>query len=128
MHASRGFSLVEVVISICIIGAILILLQSVVRTGVLVRTAKNEGVALSIARNELESVRSSGYSALPGSGSFSDSLLSTLPSGATTTLTVSAYNAKTKQVTVTVVWRDPGNTASTTVSLDTLITQTGGLP
>ena len=122
-----GFSLIEIVVSLAIFSALLILLQAVIRDGTLVRTSKNQGIALSIARTKLESLRSDGYVALPASGSFSDSLLDTLPQ-ATTTLTVSTYNAKTKQITVRVLWQETGRTASSTVSLSTLITETGGLP
>ncbi len=128
IHPARGFSLIEVVVSLFIMSVMLLLLQSVIRSGVLVRTSKSQGIALSIARNKLESLRGGGYAALPPNGSFPDSLMSTLPPGATTTLTVSAYNAKTAQVTVGVVWLDAGASASSTVSLSTLITQTGGLP
>ncbi|HVB20155.1 MAG TPA: type II secretion system protein [Candidatus Paceibacterota bacterium] len=128
MATSRGFTLIEVIVSLFIMGVMLLLLQSVIQSGVLARTTKNQGIALSIARNELESLRGGGYAALPPSGSFPDSLMSTLPQGATTTLTVSAYNTKTAQVTVSVVWQDAGASASSTVSLSTLITQTGGLP
>lgn len=128
MNSVRGFSLIEVIISIFIMGVMLLLMQAVILSGVLVRTSKNQGVALAIARNELESLRTGGYATLPANGSFSDILLSTLPRAATTTLTTSAYNAKTKQVSVSVVWLEPGSTASSTVSLSTLITQTGGLP
>ncbi|OYV63687.1 MAG: hypothetical protein B7X03_00810 [Parcubacteria group bacterium 21-58-10] len=123
-----GFTLIEVIVSIFILGILLMLLQSVIQSSVLVRTSKNESIALSIARNEIESVRAGGYTALPVSGPFSDSLLSTLPPAATATLTVSAYNAKTAHVTASVVWQDAGARASSTVSLSTLITQTGGLP
>lgn len=128
MNSARGFSLIEVIVSIFIVGVILLMVQAVARSSVLVRTSKNQGIALAIARNELEGLRAGGYATLPSSGSFSDGLLSALPSAATTTLAVSAYNAKTAQVTVSVVWRDPGSAASSTVSLSTLITQTGGLP
>lgn len=128
MSPLRGFSLIEVIISIFVMGVMLILLQAVVHSGVLVRTSKNQGIALSIARNELETLRIGGYAALPVSGSFSDSLMSTLPQAATTMLTVTPYNAKTKQVVVSVEWLDPGASASSTVSLATLVTETGGLP
>ncbi len=127
-HHRRGFSLIEVIVSIFIMGVMLLLLQAVLRAGTLTQTSKNQGIALSIARNELEILRTGGYSALPPSGSFADSLLNTLPGVATTTLAVSAYNARTAQVTASVIWMDPGSTASSTVSLETLITQTGGLP
>ncbi|MDB5244448.1 MAG: hypothetical protein JWN18_318 [Parcubacteria group bacterium] len=106
----------------------LLLLQAVTRNNVLVRTGRYEGIALSIARNKLESVRSGGYTSVPATGSFSDSLTSSLPLGATALITTSAFNAKTKQVTIDVSWRDSNLTSTTSVSLSTLITQVGGLP
>lgn len=124
----RGFGLVEVIVSIFIIGVMLILLQAVIRSGTLVRNSKNQGIALAIARNKIENLRLGGYSYIPSGGSFYDPLLDSLPRAATTTLSVSAYNAKTKQVSISIIWLDSGYAASSTVSLSTLITQTGGLP
>lgn len=128
MHYRRGFSLVEVVVSILIFGAMLVLLHSVANSSLTVRTTKDRGIALSIARNKIEALRTGGYAAVPGSGTFTDSLLSLLPPAATTTLTTSDYNAKMKQVQVTVTWRDAGATASSSVSLTTFITQVGSVP
>lgn len=126
-NKSRGFSLIEVTVSIFVVGVMLLLLQALLQSGTLLRISKSQGIALSIAQNKLESLRADGYAALPASGTFSDSLISTLPAAATTTLTVSVYNAETKQASASVVWRDPGAAASSTVSLSTLITETGGL-
>lgn len=128
MSVPRGFSLIEVTISIFIMSVMLLLLQSIIRSNVLVQTSKNQSIALSIARNKIESLRIGGYAALPASGSFSDSLISTLPLAATTTLTVTTYNARTKLVSTSVLWRDRGSTSSSTVSLSTLLIETGGLP
>lgn len=128
MTRFRGFSLIEVTVSIFIVGVMLLLLQALLQSGALIRMSKHQSIALSIAQNKLESLRADGYTTLPSSGTFSDSLISTLPIAATTTLTVSVYNAETKQVSVSVVWQDPGSAASSTVSLSTLITETGGLP
>ncbi len=110
------------------LGVMLIMLQAILQSATLVRVSKNQGIALSIAKNELEYVRSLGYALLPGYTTFSDSLVSTLPTAATTTFAVSTYNTKAKQVTVSVVWLDPGSSASSTVTLSTIIAQTGGLP
>lgn len=128
MNGSRGFALVEVVVSILVVGAIILLMHAVILSGSLVKSSKNQNIALSIVRSKLEALRAGGYAALPANGPFTDSLLATLPQAATTTLTVATYDAKTKRVTVNVIWRDPNAAASSTVSLDTLITQTGGLP
>ena len=128
MKTSRGFSLIEVIVSVFIVGVMLTLLQAIIRSSVLVRTSKNQGIALAIARNELENLRTGGYATLPSNGSFSNNLIEMLPQAATTTLTVSTYNPKTQKVIVSVTWLDSGATASSTVTLSTLITQTGGLP
>jgi prepilin-type N-terminal cleavage/methylation domain-containing protein len=127
MTKSRGFTLIEVSISIFIIGIMLLIAQAVIQSSTLVRASKNQGIALSIARNEIEILRAGGYEALPVSGSFLNDLLNTLPS-ATAERTVTEYNEKTKQVTVGVVWREPNSSTSSVVSLSTLITQVGGLP
>lgn len=123
--SARGFSLIEIIVSLFIISILIIASQTILFGTPLTQLAKDQDIALTIARNELESVRSGGYDSVPATGSFSDSLLSSLTSGAGT-ITVSAYNAKTKHVTVTVTWSERGKSQS--VSLDTLVTQTGGLP
>jgi len=63
---------------------------------------------------------------VPTSGPFTSGDMVTLPSGAGAII-VSDYNAKTKQVVVTVSWQKPG-LAARTISLATLITEVGGLP
>ena len=105
----------------------MLLFQSVIRAGILARVSSNQGIALAIVRNELEILRAGGYDALPSSGSFSNELLNSLPGSAVATRVVTAYNAQTKQVSVSVEWRDAGSPASSTVSLQTLITETGGI-
>lgn len=128
MKASRGFTLVEVIISVFMLGVMLIMLQAVLHSATLIRISKNQGIALSIAKNELEYARSLGYASLPTYTTFRNTLMSTLPQAATTTFTVSIYNPKAKQITVSVIWLDPGSTASSTITLSTIVAQTGGLP
>lgn len=128
MSTTRGFSLVEIVVSLFILGIMLLLLHAVIQSSALVKNSKNYGIALSIARDKIESVRAGGYAAVPQNGTFLNTLVSTLPRAATTTLAVSAYNAKTKQVIISIIWLEPSSTASSTISLTTLITETGGLP
>lgn len=126
MRSARGFSFIEIMVALFIMSMMLLLFQAVLRSGMLVTSTQNQDTALTIARNEIEKVRAEGYAAVPASGSFSDTLLTTLPSGSAA-LTTSVYNAKTKSVTVSVSWQERNKTASSSVSLSTLITQIGGL-
>jgi|SRR3989344_448817 len=121
----RGFSLLEIVISIGIIGIALVASEALVHAVPLARQTNHEDLALTIATNEMGALRSLGYGSLPSSGSFSDPLLTSLPSGAGM-LAISAFNAKTKQASVTVSWQEPGSAARSIV-LSTLVTETGGL-
>ncbi len=122
----RGFSLIEAVLAVGLLGVILVIFQGTLRNMPLIKYAKNQDLALKIASSELESLRAGGYAALPVSGTFSDPLISSLPSGAGA-VTVTAYNAETKQVIVTVSWREEGRTSDSSVALTTLVTEIGGL-
>lgn len=122
--APRGFSLIEVVISLFIVTVTITLAGEMLTLMSLSRHAKNQALALSIARNEISILRAAGYDTMPASGSFSDTQLSSLQNGAGA-LAVSDYNAQTKQVTATVSWLE--KSATTSVSMTTLVTKTGGL-
>lgn len=122
----KGFSLIEIVVSLFVIGIVILLGSAILRAAPLSRHAKYEGVAASIATDELETVRSLGYDNVPASGAFTDALMSELPQGAGA-IAVSDFNLKTKAVTVTVSWVEAGATASSSVALSTLITSIGGL-
>ncbi len=124
--SKRGFTLIEAVIALFLLGLILLIFQGTLRNMPLIKYAKNQDIALKIASSELESLRAGGYAALPVSGSFSDPLIATLPSGAGG-VSVTTYNAETKQVTVTVTWREAGKETDSSVTLTTLMTEIGGL-
>lgn len=123
---NNGFSLLEVAISLFIIGLILVLYQAVLGNVRLIQYTKDQEIALRVANNKIEELRAVGYDALPASGSFSDSQLSAL-SAAAATMAVTDYNATTKKVLVTIQWKEAGGTAAKNISLTTLITKTGGL-
>lgn len=122
----KGSTLIEALIALLIMGGMLVLFQIATQQVPLSRQTSNEDTALRVARTKIESVRALGYANIPASGTFSDPTLTTLPS-ATATLTVSEYNVKTKEVEVTIVWREPNASSDSTVSLTTLITEAGGL-
>lgn len=121
---NSGFSIIEVVITIAMVGLMLVVYQTSANTVVLNKGSNYQEIALRIASSKLQTLRTQPYASLPASGAFADSLLSSLPQGQGT-LTVTDYNAKTKQIKATVSWRNPkGKTQQ--VNLETLITQ-GGL-
>lgn len=123
---NKGFTLIEVLISIFVVGVLVALYGVGVMTTSLTREAAHQDIALHAASQQLESLRMGGYAALPASGSFSNAQITQLPSGSGA-MTVGALNAKTKQVAVTVSWQE-GSRGSRSVSLSTYITETGGLP
>jgi prepilin-type N-terminal cleavage/methylation domain-containing protein len=118
----NGFTLIEVVIAVAIIGLLVssvgVMMQ---RLPINTREVRDQDVALKIVHNKIESLRSLGYDALPGNGSFSDTFLASLNS-ATGTMAFTNFNAKTKQAVVTVSWTGAASTTRS-VSLTTLITQ-----
>ncbi len=123
-HSSRGFTILEVVVSVGLIAIMLLLAYTMYANVLTVQELKQRDIALKISSHQIENLRGLGYSALPASGSFSNADLSLLPSGAGA-MAVSVYNAQTKQVTVTVSWAGLGGNES--VSLSTLIVNSGGL-
>lgn len=125
MRTRRGFTLIEVVIATFLIGLLAVLTANILTAAPLSRHAEEKNTALVIASSKLEALRAEGYEALPASGAFTDPALANLPGGSGT-ITVSQYNDKTKEVTVTVTW-DEGETTSD-VAVTTLITEIGGLP
>lgn len=121
----RGFTIVEVAVTILLIGVAASLFAVAHNTLSVTRNLSYDDVALRIASTELESLRASGYGALPASGSFASPLLSELPNGSAST-SITVLNAKTKQVIVQVGWLQAGQVPRT-LELATLITETGGL-
>lgn len=127
MKQARGFSIMEVLLALFVLGIISLVLFALLRGVPLSRFAEDQDIAAKIAVRELETLRTGGYGALPAAGSFSDSDLGALPMGVGT-VAVTAYNAKTKKVVVTVSWQEPAGAASSTVMLATLVTEIGALP
>ncbi len=125
LSPNQGFTIIEVVISLLIVAAGLVIYSSSANSVILNRNTRHQEIALRIAVTKIDDLRTTPFASLPASGSFTDPLLSSLPSGQAN-LTVSDLNSKTKQITVAVSWQESGSNPSHTVSLNTLITQ-GGL-
>lgn len=126
MRACRGFSFLEILITIGLIGVALVVFQATLSGSFLSEYAKDQGLARAIAGNELDALRSLGYSALPGSGTFFNGDLARLTNGSGA-VSISDYATNIKRVTVTVSWTEHASGARA-LSLDTLIAKTGGLP
>ncbi len=124
----QGFSLLEVLIALFMVAMMLVLYQSAISAIALSRNAKDQEIALRIASHKLEALRAAGYDALPSSGTypFSDAQLSIIPAASGSFTVIDSTN-RTKQVTVTTTWREPGTGKDHAVVLDTLITAVGGL-
>ena len=122
----RGFSLIEVTVAVAIISIMIVstgfLLQHIPANG---QEARDQDVALKIARSEIESLRAGGYAAIPVSGSFTNTLLGSLASSSAS-LTVAAFHAQTKRVAASVLWRG-NDLVMHSLTLTTLITQNSGL-
>ncbi len=119
-----GYTIIEIVIGLLIVGLSLTIYQVSLNTVQLNKQAKYQDLALRIANSKIEELRAEPYSALPASGTFSHALLTDLPSGQGA-MTVDTYNDGMKEVTVTVYWQS--GTATRNVSLKTLMAEIGGL-
>ncbi|MCX6787938.1 MAG: prepilin-type N-terminal cleavage/methylation domain-containing protein [Candidatus Kaiserbacteria bacterium] len=125
-YPKRGFSLIEITIAIAIIGVMIVATSSfLARIPANGREVRDQDLALKIARSEIETLRALGYDALPLSGPFTDTLLGSLASSSAS-IAITAFNAKTKQVTASVTWRGASSSTRST-AITTLITQNSGL-
>ncbi|MBI2409893.1 prepilin-type N-terminal cleavage/methylation domain-containing protein [Candidatus Kaiserbacteria bacterium] len=123
---SKGFTLIEVTVAVAIIAIVITGVSAVLaRLPMNARQARDQSLALTMARTQIERLRGAGYGALPASGPFTDPLLASLP-GAAASTAVSSYSARTKQASVSVSWLEAGQIAA--VVLTTLVTQDAGLP
>lgn len=123
-NLQSGFSLLEVPISLFIIAVMLLVYAAASNTLMLNRNSREADLANYIAVSEIEDLRNTGYANLPASGAFIHPLLDQLPSGAAT-IAVTDYNNDTKEVVVTVSWKDPGSFAAHSAVLTTLINKYG---
>jgi len=121
----RGFSLVEMLVSLFILSLAGTFATFVVGTIKTTRDSTFENMAFHIADSKLDELRALGYDALPAAGAFSDPQLVNLPNGQAST-SLSVWNAETTQVAAGVSWRSSDG-STRIVSLTTLITKTGGL-
>lgn len=120
----KGFTLIEVVVSVFVIGASVALFSTALLMTRVVRDARLQEEALRIASTELEKIRALPYDELPATGPFSNKRIEGLPAG-TGALSVTDYSESTKSIEVVVSWFQASSTRS--VSVTTLKTEVGGL-
>ncbi len=119
-----GFTLLEILLSLFLIIAIILMLISTSGTYLSSRSSNLRGIAGKIASRQIESLRKMDYDSLPATGAFADSDLSKLPqSTASQTLTSYHSSPDIKLVTVQVSWSESG--AAKLFSEDTLIYRNG---
>lgn len=121
-----GFSLIEVVLTVFVIGTAFVLYHGAVQNVFVSRSATYRESALRIALGKLDELRKAGYAALPPSGAFADAGLADIPGGSGS-VAVSDFNAGLKQVDVTVSWSEPNAGTNRSVLLSTLIIEDGGI-
>lgn len=120
----RGFTLIEIVLSLFLILAIVSILFSASGTYIHSRRSNLRAIATKIASKQIETLRNTNFASLPPSGSFFDPDLNQLPSGSAIR-TVADYQSSTKikQVTTQVSWIE--SNVSEQIVLETLISEHG---
>ncbi len=123
-NQQKGFGIIEVVVTLFLIGVTLLMFAIVSNSVVLNKYNKYKEVALRIAEHELQELRTTPYASLPSSGSLSNSQLSSIPQGAAN-LTITEIETGLSEAEVVVSWRNPSGTGTQQVSLSTYLWQTG---
>jgi prepilin-type N-terminal cleavage/methylation domain-containing protein len=102
-----GMTLIEVVMSLAIIGGLLVLYSAAFNVSVYTKRMKHENIAYHVASKKMEELRSTPYDSLPASNTFTDTQLNQLPSSSAN-FTIGNYSTYTgmKEITVTVNWND----------------------
>lgn len=104
----NGYSLIEVIICLFMIGVIFVLYASALNIVAITRKLRHENLAYHIANKQMEYLRGFGYEDLPASGVIADPMLAEIPSGAGN-FSVDDYpgHSYMKEIVVTVTWTDP---------------------
>ena len=128
---TRGFSLIEYLLAIAMVGIIIILMANLPNAMGLMNKSKHLSLVREIAAKQIEDKRAVSFANLANDNSaIVDSRINLLPGGSGTVIvedcdpTICTDEENIKQVTVTVNWQD--NNKTQTVSLKTFIGE-GGL-
>jgi Tfp pilus assembly protein PilV len=121
---SSGFGLMEVVVTLFLISITLLMFQVTSQAIVLNKYGRYKEIALRIADQEIQTLRTTAFADLPPTGSFSDPQMASIPNGQGQLL-VDDLNNLLKDVTVTVTWTNPSSEGIQQVELRTYITNGG---
>lgn len=113
LNSQTGISLLEVVISLTMIGFILLIILNIPQATRLIGASKHESLAKDIVVQQIERLRSQAYDNLPlGTVTISDPRLSTLPQSSSSVIVSNCPNItcpngeQTKMVEVKVSWQE----------------------
>lgn len=128
---NRGFSLVEVIIAIFLIGAMVVVIANIPQAVRLITLSKSESIVREVAAKKLEDMRLTGYENLPADGvsNFSDPKLSSLAGVSATSDVVVCPAAlcpggeAVKHITISISWNEGPDRKN--FELETLIGQGG---
>ncbi|MBI4036046.1 prepilin-type N-terminal cleavage/methylation domain-containing protein [Candidatus Daviesbacteria bacterium] len=130
LHSSRGFSLIESLLVIVIVGSIVFLMASIPNAMMLIGKSRHLSLAREIAAKQIEDKRTISYINLVNDNSpIADNRLSLLPSGAGNVVVencseqICTNGEHIKQVSVTITWKD--NSKLQNVTLKTMIGEGG---
>lgn len=119
-----AFTLIEILLTLFFSATLAILLLTAAGTLVQTHRSNLQTIAARIATKEIETLRNTAYTSLPGDGSVTDPDISKLPGGsAIRTMASYQSSADIKQATITVNWTEKG--LAQTLSLNTLIYKNG---
>lgn len=136
LKSEKGFSIIEILLVLMIIGFIVSLINLAPSAIGLIGSSKYESLGKEIAQKKIEDLRSLGYDNIcdptpnPCNENITDSRLSTLPSGTGVALVESCpsgiclNNEEIKKLTITVSWIEPEK-GSKKVEMTTLISEEG---
>jgi hypothetical protein len=106
-NSQTGISIIEVIVSMFMVAALLVVYASAVQVTTLTKKLRYENLAYHVANKQMETLRSTPFGSLPSSGVINDSLLTQIPSGAGSyTITDSGSFSGLKDIVVTVTWND----------------------
>ena len=127
----RGISLIEIVITVMIVGFVILVIANVPQAIQLIGISNHESLAKDIITKQIEDLRNQGYGSLSnGTTPITDARLNNLPQAASSVIvsdcpsSICTNNEHTKQVEVKVTWNDQGKIKN--VDIFTFISE-GGL-